>query len=49
MTFLARWGNSCGTPFDKKKFCNEHIQWKAQEPYLKYRLTQEWTDFTITK
>jgi hypothetical protein len=49
MAFIARWGTSCGTPFDKKKFCNENIQWKNQEPYLRDRLTQDWTEFTITK
>jgi hypothetical protein len=33
MSFSARWGTSCGTAFDKKIFCNKHIQWKNQEPY----------------
>ena len=48
MSFELRYGNSCGIPFDKSKFCNEHRQWKYLEPYLHDRLQQPWTVFTIT-
>jgi hypothetical protein len=48
MSFELRYGNSCGIPFDKSKFCNEHRQWKYLEPFLHDRLQQPWTVFTIT-
>lgn len=48
MSFLIRWGNSCGTAFNKTKFCNKHIQWADFEPYLHDRPSQPWTVFTIT-
>ncbi len=49
MSFLLRWGSSCGTPFNKKKFCTKHIQWGELEPYLHDRPSQPWTMFSITK
>lgn len=45
MALVARWGSSCGTPFDKTEFCKRHIQWREQEPYLKDRPSQPWTEF----
>jgi hypothetical protein len=45
MSLVARWGSSCGTPFDKTEFCKQHIQWREQEPYLKDRPSQPWTEF----
>lgn len=45
MAFSARWGTSCGTPFDKTKFCKENIIWKDQESYLHDRPQQPWTEF----
>lgn len=48
MSFCLRWGNSCGIPFDKKKFCDEHREWAYLEPYLEDRPQQPWTDFSIT-
>ena len=45
MGFVARWGSSCGMPFNVAEFCNLNRQWKYLEPYLKDRLTQPWTDF----
>lgn len=45
MSFRARWGNSCGTPFDVREFCKKHIQWSIFCPYLKDRPSQPWTDF----
>ena len=46
MALIGRWGSSCGTPFDKTVFCKQHIQWREQEPYLKDRPSQPWTEFT---
>jgi hypothetical protein len=45
MAFWGRFGNSCGTPFDINKFCDEHIQWKAFRPYVHDRPSQDWTYF----
>ena len=47
MSLMARWGSSCGTPFEKTKYCNQRIQWNDQEPYLHDRLYQPWTEFTV--
>lgn len=49
MTFLVRWGSSCGTSFDVSQFCNKNRQWKYLEPYLHNRPSQPWTVFSITK
>jgi len=49
MSFEARWGRSCGLPFDKADFCNRNIQWKMFEPYLHDRPYQPWTIFTARK
>ena len=48
MSFSARWGSSCGTPFDKTEFCKRNMIWCDYEPYLRDRPTQPWTDFAIT-
>jgi hypothetical protein len=48
MSFSLRWGNSCGTPFDKNKFCDEHREWDYLRPFLNDRPEQPWTTFTIT-
>ena len=48
MSFSLRWGNSCGIPFDKNKFCNEHREWAYLRDYLRDRPQQPWTTFTIT-
>jgi hypothetical protein len=47
MTLCLRWGDSCGIPFDKTRFCDEHREWKHLEPYLEDRPTQPWTEFSI--
>ena len=49
MGFMARWGTSCGIPFDKAEFCKRNIIWADQEPYLKDRPQQPWTEFTVHK
>jgi hypothetical protein len=46
---MARWGTSCGIPFDKAEFCRRNIIWAIQEPYLHDRPQQPWTEFTIHK
>jgi len=48
MSFCLRWGNSCGIPFYKDKFCLENRVWDYLKPYLHDRPQQPWTDFTIT-
>ena len=48
MSFSLRWGNSCGTPFDKNKFCDQHREWDYLRPYLEDRPQQPWTTFTVT-
>jgi hypothetical protein len=48
MGFSGRFGNSCGTSFNKDEFCKKHRQYYKFCPYLKDRPGQPWTDFTIT-
>jgi hypothetical protein len=48
MTLSLRWGSSCGAPFDKDKFCDEHREWGYLRPYLENRPTQPWTLFQST-
>lgn len=49
MTMCLRWGNSCGTPFDKNKFCDQHMEWDFLREYLEDRPQQPWTEFTCAK
>ena len=49
MSFSLRWGNSCGIPFDKNKFCNENRVWDYLRDYLEDRPQQPWTTFSITE
>jgi hypothetical protein len=49
MSFVARFGNSCGTAFKKDVFFKKHRQWQKFEPYIKDRPSQPWTNFSITK
>ena len=45
MSFIGRFGNSCGISFDKNKFCNENIQYSNFCKYLKNRtlsIFQKW-------
>jgi len=48
MSFLGRFGNSCGTPFMKDEFCKSHRQYEKFCPYLHDRPSEPWTEFTIT-
>ena len=49
MSFIGRYGNSCGIAFNKEDFCKKHRQWENFCPYLKNRPSQPWTEFSITK
>jgi hypothetical protein len=46
MSFSVRWGNSCGTPFLKNKFCDENRVWDYLRDYLHDRPQQPWTNFS---
>jgi len=48
MTFVGRFGNSCGIAFDKNKYCDKHIQWNIFRPYLNDRPSQPWCEFSMT-
>jgi hypothetical protein len=49
MSFDARFGNSCGTPFIAAEYCKQHRQFERFCPFLKDRPTQPWTTFSSTK
>jgi hypothetical protein len=49
MSFLGRFGNSCGIPFKKNEFCNKNRQYDIYRPYLHDRLTQPWTELNSLK
>lgn len=49
MSFVARYGNSCGIPFIAEDYFKEHRQFEKFAPYVFDRLSQPWTEFTITK
>lgn len=45
MSFVARWGNSSGMPFDAEEYLREHPQWDYLDGYLKDRPSEPWTRF----
>jgi len=45
MTFLGRFGNSCGKPFIADEYFKKHRQWEHFKGYLNDRPTQEWSLF----
>jgi hypothetical protein len=45
MSFIARWGSSCGMPFDAKAFLEAHPQFDWMTGLIKDRPTQPWTVF----
>jgi hypothetical protein len=49
MSFSMRWGSSCGIPFIKDSYCDQHRQFDYLRPWLKDRPEQPWTDFTTYK
>lgn len=42
MSFMGRYGNSCGMPFNKEMFCMQHREWAFLKPYLHDRPAQPW-------
>jgi hypothetical protein len=47
MSFDARWGSSCGTPFKVADFLKKHRQYAKFGPYLRDRPSEPWTIFSI--
>lgn len=47
MSFIGRYGNSCGTPFIAEEFFKKHRQYNNFKPYIKDRPSEPWTEFTI--
>jgi hypothetical protein len=45
MTFDARWGSACGTPFNANAFLEKHLQYDWMKGLLKDRPAQPWTTF----
>ena len=48
MAICGRYGSSCGTPFIKNKYIQQHRQYQMFGPYLFDRPYQPWTIFTST-
>lgn len=46
MTFAARWGSACGTPFDARLFLAQHPQFDWMDGLLRSRGEHGWTVFT---
>jgi len=42
LSFLFRFGSSCGKAFKKNDFFLKHPQWRDFIPYIKDRLSQPW-------
>lgn len=47
MSFVGKFGSSCDIPFDKDKYCKEHIQFSNICYFLKDRPLQPWTKFQV--
>jgi hypothetical protein len=47
MSFDARWGSSCGTPFIAAEYFKKHRQYEKFAPYIKDRPSEPWTEFSI--
>ena len=45
MSFVARWGSACGTPFIAKDFLEQHQQFDWMNGLIKDRPAQPWTTF----
>jgi hypothetical protein len=45
MSFAARWGSGCGTPFDAAGFLDEHPQFGWMKDILPGRASYPWTEF----
>ena len=46
MTFIGRYGNSCGIPFIASDFFKKHRQYYKFETYVMDRPSQPWTEFS---
>jgi hypothetical protein len=46
MSFLARWGSGCGTPFDAERFLEEHPQFDWMAGLIKDRPSRPWVEFS---
>ena len=46
MSFAARWGSACGTPFDAERFLREHPQFDWMSGILKSRPAEPWAVFS---
>lgn len=49
MSFKARFGRACGTPFDARRFLEKHPQFHAMEGLLRDRPTRPWAEFEIVR
>jgi len=49
MSLWARWGHSCGLPFDAKAFLTENPQYDWLDSYMKDRPSYPWTQFSSMK
>ena len=47
LSFVGRFGNSCGLAFNKDKYCKENIQFSNICHFLKDRPSQPWTFFQV--
>jgi hypothetical protein len=45
MSFAARRGSACGTPFDAKQFLTDHGQFELMKDILQSRPSEPWTEF----
>jgi len=45
MSFVARWGSACGTPFVAKDYLEQHQQFDWMNGLIKDRPAQPWTTF----
>ena len=45
MSFAARWGSACGTPFDAPTFLTEHPQYEWMSGLIRSRPAQPWVMF----
>jgi hypothetical protein len=45
MSFAARWGTACGTPFHADKFLAAHPQFDSMTGFLQDRPSQPWVIF----
>jgi len=45
MSFVARWGSACGTPFSAKAYLEKHQQFDWMTGLVKDRPAQPWTTF----